>query len=79
MVIIKKAANSKSFKTYAVSMFGALSYAHLCEGKIDVVIQCQNKIWDVHAVIPIISATGELVQLGTIEMQNMLEIFCFCK
>ena len=36
----------------------ALSYAHLCEGKIDVVIQCQNKIWDVHAVIPIISAAG---------------------
>ena len=36
----------------------ALSYAHLCEGKIDVVIQCQNKIWDVHAIIPIISAAG---------------------
>jgi len=36
----------------------ALSYAHLCEGKIDVVIQCQNKIWDVHAIIPIVSAAG---------------------
>ena len=29
-----------------------------CEGKIDVVIQCQNKIWDVHALIPIIAAAG---------------------
>ena len=36
----------------------ALSYAHLCEGKLDVVIQCQNKIWDVHALIPIIKAAG---------------------
>ena len=39
----------------------ALSYAHLCEGKIDVVIQCQNKIWDIHALIPIISAAGGTV------------------
>ena len=36
----------------------ALSYAHLCEGKIDVVIQCMNKIWDIHALIPIIHASG---------------------
>ena len=36
----------------------ALSYAHFCEGKIDVVIQCQNKIWDIHALIPIISAAA---------------------
>ena len=38
--------------------FDALSYMHFCEGKIDVVLQCQNKIWDVHAIIPIISAAG---------------------
>ncbi len=36
----------------------ALSYVHLCEGKIDVVIQCQNKIWDIHPLIPIIKASG---------------------
>ena len=35
----------------------ALSYAHLCEGKIDVVVQCQNKIWDIHPLIPIIKAS----------------------
>ena len=36
----------------------ALSYAHLCEGRIDVVIQCQNKIWDIHPLLPIIKASG---------------------
>ena len=39
----------------------ALSYAHLCEGKIDVVIQYQNKIWDIHPLIPIIKASGGTV------------------
>ena len=38
--------------------FDALSYAHFCEGKIDAVLQCQNKIWDLHAIIPIVSAAG---------------------
>ena len=36
----------------------ALSYAHFCEGRIDVVMQCQNKIWDIHPLIPIIKASG---------------------
>ena len=36
----------------------ALSYCHLCEGKLDVVIQCANKIWDIHALIPIINNSG---------------------
>ena len=36
----------------------ALSYAHLAEGKVDVVIQCSNKIWDIHPLIPIIKAAG---------------------
>jgi fructose-1,6-bisphosphatase/inositol monophosphatase family enzyme len=26
----------------------ALSYSHFAEGKLDVVIQCSNKIWDIH-------------------------------
>ena len=39
----------------------ALSYAHLAEGKVDVVIQCSNKIWDIHPVIPIIKAAGGLI------------------
>ena len=39
----------------------ALSYSHFAEGKIDIVIQCGNKIWDIHALIPIISAAGGIV------------------
>ena len=39
----------------------ALSYSHLAEGKVDVVIQCGNKIWDIHALIPIIEAAKGIV------------------
>ena len=39
----------------------ALSYSHLCEGKLDVVMQCQNRIWDIHPLIPIIKASGGIV------------------
>ena len=39
----------------------ALSYSHLAEGKIDVVIQAVNKIWDIHPLIPIIKAAGGIV------------------
>ena len=39
----------------------ALSYSHLAEGKIDVVIQCGNKIWDIHPLIPIIKASGGII------------------
>ena len=30
----------------------------MCEGKLDVVIQCSNKIWDVHPMIPLIRNSG---------------------
>tara|TARA_B110001452_G_scaffold14980_1_gene12195 strand:- start:71 stop:904 length:834 start_codon:yes stop_codon:yes gene_type:complete len=39
----------------------ALSYSHLCEGKIDVVFQATNKIWDIHPLMPIIKAAGGVV------------------
>ncbi len=39
----------------------ALSYSHFAEGKIDVVIQFGNKIWDIHPLIPIIKAAGGIV------------------
>ena len=39
----------------------ALSYSHLAEGRLDVVMQCSNKIWDIHPLIPIIKAAGGLV------------------
>jgi len=39
----------------------ALSYSHLAEGKLDIVIQCGNKIWDIHPLIAIIRAAGGIV------------------
>jgi myo-inositol-1(or 4)-monophosphatase len=36
----------------------ALGYANLCEGRVDIVLQCHNKIWDIHPLIPIISAAS---------------------
>ena len=39
----------------------ALSYSHLTEGKVDVVLQTLNKIWDIHPLIPIIKAAGGIV------------------
>jgi len=39
----------------------ALSYAHLTEGRVDAVIQCSNKIWDIHPVMPIIKAAGGVI------------------
>ena len=32
----------------------ALSYCQLCEGKLYVVLQCSNKILDIHPMIPLI-------------------------
>ena len=51
----------KILKLMQFPCFDALSYAHLAEGRIDVVIQCSNKIWDIHPVIPIIEAAGGIV------------------
>jgi len=39
----------------------ALSYTHLAEGRVDAVIQCANKIWDIHPVMPIIKAAGGVI------------------
>ena len=36
----------------------ALSYCQLCEGKVDVVLQYANKIWDVAPMIPLIKNAG---------------------
>ena len=48
----------------------ALSYAHFCEGKLDVVIQCMNKIWDIHPLIPIIKASGGIASTWRNESAN---------
>ena len=39
----------------------SLSYTLLAEGRIDIVIQCANKIWDIHPIIPIVKAAGGIL------------------
>ncbi len=51
----------KIIKLMQFPVADALSYAHLCEGKMEVVMQCTNKIWDIHPLIPIIRASGGVV------------------
>ena len=53
---IKKFLNKMQFHS-----FDELTYDHLAEGIVDVVVQCANKIWDVHALIPIINAAGGVI------------------
>ena len=52
---------SKVTKLMQFPVTDALSYTHFCEGKIDVVIQRKNKIWDIHPLIPIIKSAGGVV------------------
>ena len=56
--INKQKKITKVLKLMRFPCADALSYAHFCEGRIDVVMQCQNKIWDIHPLIPIIKASG---------------------
>ena len=55
----------KVLKLLEFPCFDALSYSHLAEGKIDIVLQCGNKIWDIHPLIPIIEAAGGKVSTWT--------------
>ena len=59
---IQKQLKIKSFlKKMQFTCFDALTYAQLAEGRVDVVVQCANKIWDIHPLIPIINAAGGIV------------------
>ena len=51
----------KVLKLMQFPCFDALSYAHLCEGRIDVVIQCLNQVWDIHPIMPIVKASGGVI------------------
>ena len=53
---IKKFINRMQFPC-----FDALTYCQLAEGKIEIVSQCANKIWDIHPIIPIVRAAGAIV------------------
>ena len=62
---IKKFLNKMQFPC-----FDALTYAQLAEGRIDVVVQCANKIWDIHPLIPIIKASGGIATTWKNESAN---------
>ena len=51
----------KVLKLMQFPCFDALTYCHLCEGRIDIVLQCINKIWDIHPIIPIAKASGGII------------------
>ena len=53
---IKKFINRMQFPC-----FDALTYCQLAEGKIEIVSQCANKIWDIHPIIPIVRAAGAII------------------
>ena len=57
----KQSKIPKVLKLMQFPCFDALSYAHLCEGRVDIVLQCLNKIWDIHPLIPIIKASGGII------------------
>jgi len=52
---------SKFLKVINFPCFDALTYAQLAEGRLDVVVQCANKIWDIHPIIPIVEAAGGVI------------------
>jgi len=52
---------SKLTKLMRYPCSDALSYCQLCEGKLNVVLQCYNKIWDIHPMIPLIRNAGGFI------------------
>ena len=52
---------SKFIKRMQFPCFDALTYCQLAEGRIEIVAQCANKIWDIHPLIPIIRAAGGII------------------
>ena len=53
---MKKISKLTKLMRYPVS--DALSYCQLCEGKLNAVLQCYNKIWDIHPMITLIKNAG---------------------
>ena len=51
----------KFIKRMQFPCFDALTYCQLAEGRLEMVAQCANKIWDIHPIMPIIRASGAIV------------------
>ena len=58
LLLMSKKKISKLTKLMRYPCSDALSYCQLCEGKLNVVLQCYNKIWDIHPMIPLIKNAG---------------------
>ena len=52
---------SKFIKRMQFPCFDALTYCQLAEGRLELVAQCANKIWDIHPIMPIVRASGAIV------------------
>ena len=52
---------TKFIKRMQFPCFDALTYCQLAEGRLEIVVQCANKIWDIHPIIPIVRASGAIV------------------
>ena len=57
----KQSKISKFLKRMQFPCFDALTYCQLAEGRIEIVAQCANKIWDIHPIIPIVRASGAII------------------
>ena len=51
----------KFIKRMQFPCFDALTYCQLAEGRLEIVAQTANKIWDIHPIIPIVRASGAIV------------------
>ena len=51
----------KFIKRMQFPCFDALTYRQLAEGRLEMVAQCANKIWDIHPIMPIVRAAGAIV------------------
>ena len=59
---LKQQAKIKKFiKRMQFPCFDALTYCQLAEGRVEIVSQCANKIWDIHPIIPIVRAAGAII------------------
>ena len=52
---------TKFIKRMQFPCFDALTYCQLAEGRIEIVAQCENKIWDIHPIMPIVKAAGAII------------------
>ena len=53
--------------------FDALTYCQLAEGRLEIVAQCANKIWDIHPLYQLLRAAGA-ISLTTWDNKNACNV-----